>query len=160
MSQALDVELRSRLAGRVCFIAIGNPDHGDDGFGPSLGEALEQRGLAEVVLAGTTPEAHTGQVRAGGWDAVILLDAVEVGAAPGAVVVLSAEQLVSRFPQFSTHKLSLGTLARLIEADEGPKVSLLGAQPASLKGPGLSPVIEETVRLLAELLDKILSQTA
>ena len=58
-----------------------------------------------------------------------------------------------RFPQVSTHKLSLGLLARQIEAQGRIRVWLLGVQPESLKLRGaLTPTIQTTLELLHALL--------
>jgi hydrogenase 3 maturation protease len=87
------------------------------------------------------------------FDTVLFLDAVEFGAVPGSVVLLDASEMTTRFPQVSTHKLSLGLLAQMIEANGRTKVWLLGVQPASLKpGEGLSPRVAATVEGLIPLL--------
>ncbi|MCZ7639438.1 MAG: hydrogenase maturation protease [Verrucomicrobia bacterium] len=83
----------------------------------------------DVVVAGVTPEAHLAALRGGQYDTVIFLDAVEFGGDPGAAVWLEAEQMAVRCPQISTHKLSLGLLARLIEDGRWTRVRLLGSSP-------------------------------
>jgi hydrogenase 3 maturation protease len=104
----------------------------------------------DVVLAGVTPEAHLTALSDGRYDTVIFLDAVEFGGDPGAAVWLEADQMVVRCPQISTHKLSLGLLARLIEDGSRTRVRLLGVQPASLRvGTGLSAPVQTTLELLA-----------
>ena len=104
----------------------------------------------DVLVAGVTPEAHLTALSDGRYDTVIFLDAVEFGGDPGAAVWLEAEQMAVRCPQISTHKLSLGLLARLIEDGGRTRVRLLGVQPASLRaGAGLSAPVETTLALLA-----------
>jgi hypothetical protein len=72
------------------------------------------------------------------------------------VLLLDAAEAESRFPQLSTHKLSLGTLARLLEAEGGGRVLLLGIQAARLTpGAGLSAPVETTVQLLVDLLSNL-----
>ena len=105
-----------------------------------------------VLNAGTEPERLIGRV-ADGFEHVIFLDAVEFGGAPGEVVFLNADQMAARFPQVSTHKISLGLLAKQVEAHGRTKAWLLGVQPESLKhGEGLSPAVRTTLGLLRELL--------
>jgi hydrogenase 3 maturation protease len=112
-------------------------------------------GLA-VVLAGTTPERELHRLADGAFDTVLFLDAVEFSAAPGSVVLLNAGEMASRFPQVSTHKISLGLLARMIEAQGQTKVWLLGVQPDSVRrGAGLSPRVAATVGGLARLLAEV-----
>ncbi len=104
-------------------------------------------------MAGTTPERYVPFLSGGGFDTVLFLDAVEVGAAPGSVVLLDSGEMAARWPQVSTHKLSLGLLARLIESDGGTRAWLLGIQPETLEpGRGISPVVSATLESLAGLL--------
>jgi hydrogenase 3 maturation protease len=92
----------------------------------------------------------------GGFDHVIFLDAVEFGGAPGSVVLLDSEEMAARFPQVSTHKLSLGLLARQIETNGQAKAWLLGVQPESLRqGEQLSPTVKATLQLLLELMTDV-----
>jgi hydrogenase maturation protease len=107
----------------------------------------------ETILAGTTPENHLCRLASSTLDQVLFLDALEFGGPPGAVTLLDSSEMSSRFPQISTHKLSLGLLAGLIESGGRTKVWLLGVQPESLAGGcGLTPKVRATVELLAWLL--------
>ena len=146
----------ARLIGRVAVVGIGNPDLGDDGAGMRLAECLAARGLSDIFLAERTPERWVGRLARDGYDSVLFLDAVEAGERPGSVLLLDAAEVESRFPQLSTHKLSLGTLARLLEAEGGARAFLLGIQPASLTpGAGLSAPVETTVEILADLVSNL-----
>lgn len=153
-------QLQSILQGRVCLVGVGNVEQGDDGFGVRLAERL---GMGdgrwamgddfEVVVAGPVPERYLGQLASGAFDTVLFLDAVECGATPGSVVLLDTSDMGARFPQVSTHKLSLGLLAKLIEASGRTKVWLLGVQPQSVQpGAGLSPAVAATLEGLVSLL--------
>ena len=42
---------------------------------------------------------------------------MEFGSAPGSVVLLDSDEMAARFPQISTHKISLGLLSKQIEAN-------------------------------------------
>jgi hydrogenase maturation protease len=121
----------------------------------SFGSRISGLGFATVVTAGTTPERHLGELANGDFDNVIFLDAVEFGGEPGAVVLLDSSEMAARFPQVSTHKLSLGLLAKMVEASSTAKVWLLGVQPASLKADEeLSPAVQSSLEFLAELLQE------
>jgi hydrogenase 3 maturation protease len=114
------------------------------------------RGVA-VLVGGTMAERLVFQVYEAAFDQVIFMDAVECGAEPGAVVLLSSQEMTSRFPQVSTHKLSLGLLARMIEGNGKTKVWLLGVQPASLRpGQELSEPVQRTLEALAQWLGTFL----
>lgn len=146
-------QLRKRLSGRICCMGIGNVDYGDDGFGVRLGEELIAAGVPDVVIAGTTPDHWIGRFANPGFDHIVFLDTVEFGGAPGSVVFLDSSEMAARFPQISTHKISLGMLARWIEANGTTKAWLLGVQPESVKPvPQLTPTLQTTLEVLSELL--------
>jgi hydrogenase 3 maturation protease len=146
-------QLKHSLNGRVCFMGLGNVDHCDDGFGVRLAEHLISAGVPDVVIAGTTPERDMGRVADGQFDQVVLLDAVEFGGSPGSAIFLHTGEIAARFPQISTHKMSLGVLAKWVEASGKGKAWLLGVQPESLKFlPQLTLTVQRTLEVLVELL--------
>lgn len=172
-------QLREILQGRVCVVGVGNVELADDGVGVRLAEAVQKSEIrnlksdgsanleirsaatrrdaarfeAEVIVARTSPERHLSHLSDGGFDNVIFLDAVECGAEPGAIVLLDSAEMAARFPQVSTHKLSLGLLARMIEASGGTRCWLLGVQPSALKPEArLSPGVQASLKLLAEMV--------
>ena len=156
---SLREQLQSTLHGRICFMGLGNVDGGDDGCGVRLAEALSVLGVPNVLVAGTDPERLISHCVAEGFSHLVFLDAVEFGAAPGSVVLLNAQEMGARFPQFSTHKISLWILANYVEAGGKTRAWLLGVQPASLKpATALSPAVRTTVVLLTEMLDSIVRE--
>ncbi|MBN2506123.1 MAG: hydrogenase 3 maturation endopeptidase HyCI [Verrucomicrobia bacterium] len=147
--------LQAALQGRVCLVGVGNPDRGDDSLGLRLAERLRAPSW-NVLLAGTTPERHLASLAAAAFDHVVFLDAVDFGGPPGSVVLLDADQIQTRRPQVSTHKLSLGLLARCIETNGTTRAWLLGVQPAACRwGHPLSPPAQSAVDSLATLLNHI-----
>ncbi|HTX66663.1 MAG TPA: hydrogenase maturation protease [Opitutaceae bacterium] len=149
----LRAQLRDCLRGRVAFLGLGSRERGDDGFGVRLAERLAAAGVPDVVDAGTAPERCLRPTVDGGCDHVVFLDAVDFGREPGAVVFLDAAGIAARYPQISTHKISLGLLARAVEAAGPARAWLLGVQPSSLQaGAALTPAVQTTLELLAELL--------
>jgi len=152
-------QIQSALRGRVCFLGLGNVDGGDDGFGVRLAEALARAGAPDVVIGGTAPEPLAGRCAGQGFDHLVFLDAADFGAAPGSVVFLNSQEMAARFPQISTHRLSLGLLAKWVEAGGTTRAWLLGAQPGSLKAAcALSPAVQTTLAVLTELLDSVKSE--
>jgi hydrogenase maturation protease len=176
-------QLLQLLQGRACLMGLGNVDYGDDGFGVRLAEELKSQGRrpwaerrpksesrsrassshasdggfgGQVIIAGTSPERWISRVMDEGFDHLIFLDAVEFGGVPGSVVLLNSEEMATRFPQISTHKLSLGLLAKQVEANGRTKAWLLGVQPKSVKlGETLTPTIQATLELLLELVKDV-----
>jgi len=143
--------LEHSLRGRVCFLGVGNLAYGDDGFGVRLAEKLVAEGVPEVIIAGTTPDRWIGQ--AADFDHIVFLDVVEFGGEPGSVIFLDSAQIASRFPQISTHKISLGLLAQWAESNGTTKAWLLGVQPESLEStPQLTPQLKKSLQLLLDLL--------
>ena len=156
MKHDLKEELRDATAGRTAFVGIGNTDLGDDALGVRLAEQLQRAGVSTAVVAGTVPENIAGVLSRGGYDNVVFLDAVDFSAAPGSVVLMNAAEIQARFPQVSTHKISLGMTARVIESESRTHVWLLGIQPESLRtGAEMSAVVKQTVKLLAGLLKEV-----
>ncbi len=173
-------QLRQLLQGRVCLMGLGNVAYGDDGFGVRLGEELKSEGRrpkaeirpksegrnqalsggasdarprSRVIIAGTNPERWISHVADEEYDHLVFLDAVEFGRAPGSAVLLNSNEMAARFPQISTHKLSLSLLAKQAEANGKTRAWLLGVQPESLKpGKELTPPVRATLELLLELL--------
>jgi hydrogenase 3 maturation protease len=146
-------QLQDFFHGRVCLMGLGNPDHGDDAVGVRLAEKLAAAGVPGVVVAGTTPERFLLRVADDGCDHLVFLDAVDFGGAPGAVVLLDEPAMAARFPQISTHKLSLGLLAKWATANGAGRAWVLGVQPASLRpAAALTPPVQATLDLLHELL--------
>jgi len=139
------------LRGSVGFLGIGNIDRADDGAGMVLARLLRELGTSDVFEGGTTPERIAPALRKGAYDTIVFLDAVEAGLEPGAVIILNAEEIKSRFPQVSTHKLSLATLAGLVSEGKTNSVWLIGiqAQTITMGNATLSDAVNSTIHLLA-----------
>jgi hydrogenase maturation protease len=151
--------LREPLTGRTAFVGIGNPDLADDAFGVRLAEELEKAGVPDVTVAHTAPENCIGKIARGGFDHVVFLDAVSAGAKPGSFLFMNASDLKSKFPQISTHKFALGTLARLIESDSATKVWLIGVEPESVAMyEPMTVKVEQTLHLLRDMLLQLIDQ--
>jgi hydrogenase maturation protease len=175
-------QLQQCFQGRVCLMGLGNVNYGDDGFGVRMAERVKSEvfspksevrgnrragrsadsgmgtgdGGLECVIAGTTPERVIGRVTEQGFEHLIFLDAVDFGGVPGSAILLDSEQMSCRYPQISTHKVSLGLLAKWAESNGSTKVWLLGVQPESLRpGQRLSPAVETTLDVLLVLLREV-----
>lgn len=162
-------DLRSQLEAwrgrRLWLLGVGNAERGDDGFGVRLAEQVrEGAGGAESSLraldVGTCPERYVGEAARAGCEELVFADAVDFGAAPGALLLASAEELRARPVGTSTHRVPLSVLAQYAEG-LGVRAWLLGVQPASLRdGDGLSPEVAGTMEALVEILEEALTSRA
>jgi hydrogenase maturation protease len=135
------------LRGDVCFVR--------------LAEEIQAAGHPGAILAGTTPERWVEEIARRAPETVVFLDAVEIPGEPGSVIFVDAPGLKSRYPQISTHKLSLGTLAAVLEARARSRVWLLGVKPLSLApAAGLTPPVRATMKVLMTLLKDALPARA
>ncbi|MEM1658903.1 MAG: hydrogenase 3 maturation endopeptidase HyCI [Candidatus Jordarchaeales archaeon] len=154
-------KLRELLKGarRVAVIGVGSRFRGDDALGLEVARRLKGAGLRGVLVveAETVPENFTGELRRFHPSHVLLVDAAHFGGKPGDVVVASGSSSM-RGVSFSTHHMPLSMFARFVEASIGSTVVLVGVQPGSLHGEGLSPEVEDAVSILTKILSEVLSE--
>jgi hydrogenase maturation protease len=156
-------DLRTELAAwrgrRLALLGAGNVEAGDDGFGVRLARTLAARregpdedgGSLSAVDAGLCPERYVGEAVRAGAEVVLLADAVDFGAAPGALLLASAADLQARPVSAATHRVPLPVLVQYA-VGLGARAFVLGVQPATLQGAELSPPVAETLEALVELL--------
>jgi hydrogenase maturation protease len=149
-------QLESTLQGRLCLMGLGNRDYGDDGLGVQLVEELVEVGITDIVIAGTSPETYIGVITDQEFDHVVFVDAVEFGGEPGSVIFLNSSEIDSRYPQISTHKISVSMFAKFAESNGVTKAWLLGVQPESTRERrGLTPKVSATLKVLREVLFRL-----
>lgn len=154
-ADSLTDRLRAALSGRVVIAGIGNRMRGDDGLGPALIDRLQGRVAAVLIDCAEVPERYLGAIAEQAPQSVLLIDAVDLGAAPGSVAVLGAGELPDRLS--TTHNTSLGLLMHYLEAEAGAGVTLLAVQPAQLECDSpVSPQVEASVDALADLLAEVM----
>jgi hydrogenase 3 maturation protease len=148
--------LRKRLDGRVVILGVGNTLRGDDGAGPYLVKELESEAGAVVLDCGEVPENFLGKVAENRPDNVLIIDAADLGANPGAVAVLEEEELAGT--GWSTHRFPLKHFVSYLKADTGSNVTVVGIQPKSTGfGTALSAEVKETVGLLRRTIQEVLA---
>jgi hydrogenase maturation protease HycI len=145
---------------RVIIVGVGHELCGDDAAGLAVARALKAA-LAQderwlVIDAGPAPENQTGLLRRFKPDIVLLVDAAQMGEAPGAIRCLSWEETDGM--SASTHTLPLRVLATYLIGELGCEVALLGIQPANnaVDAP-LSPEIADAADALVNALVEELS---
>ena len=162
-------------ARRVLVAGIGNVLRGDDGFGPAVVHALEGAGALPAGVR--TVELGIGGIGLvhelmDGYDALVLVDAVDRGGAPGALYVLEPQVPdVAALPALERRDLAADmhqtvpgpalVMARAVGALP-PVVRIVGCQPAetedfctALSAPvrRAVPAAVEAIRALLRSLD-------
>ncbi len=135
----------------ILIIGIGNPLRRDDGAGPAVAHELAPR------LAGTaTVMEHDGEGASlmeswEGAERVILIDAVQSGAAPGSVHRLAAHEspLPTGFFRYSSHLFGVAEAVEMARAlGRLPReLVVYGIEGAQFEyGEGLSPAVANAVK--------------
>jgi hydrogenase maturation protease len=155
----------------VLVAGIGNIFLSDDGFGVEVANRLAHRELPDYVRVEDfgIRGVHLAYELLDGYEALVLIDAVDLREAPGTLAVMEPELGVrvadteEASPLMDAHSMSpdvvLGTLAKLGGTVE--KIVIVGCQPATLQeGIGLSPpvagAVDPGVDLCSQLVAEIL----
>jgi len=148
-------------------VGIGNAGRGDDRAGLRVARLLRRLAapggsgplvLAEVIVAGTAPEAYAGAVAQSNPDTVLLVDAADLGEPPGAVALVEEADLARR-PGWEVHRLPLSLLMRYLALRTDARVLLLGIQPQDTNwGAPLSPAVRRSTSLAVRALLKLLRE--
>jgi hydrogenase 3 maturation protease len=154
---SLAAELGARLRGEPVIVGIGNPLRGDDAAGSLVARGLRPVPGVRVIDAEEVPENQVGPVVAARPTAVLLIDAVDLAAAPGSIALLEAGDL--RLHDAWTHRVPLGLLMGVLARETGADVFLLAIQPRQVGlGCALSAEVEASVALVVETLDGLLDR--
>jgi len=139
-------------ARRALVAAVGNVLRGDDGFGPAVIQALSSAtGLPEGLHAAEVGIGGISLVHElmDGYEALVLVDAVDRGGAPGSLYVLEPEVPdVTAIPALERRELA----ADMHQAVPGPALVMaraVGALPPVVRIVGCQPV--ETEEFCTEL---------
>lgn len=149
----LHQELAERLTSPLVVVGVGNPGRGDDAAGIRVARALRFllrrsgiHAIAAAIPAGTTPEAVAHQIVVHQPQTVLLVDAVAMGAEPGAMALLDPDQLNQRVG-WSVHRPSLSLLMQYLTMRTGARTLLLGIQAGQTDwGAPLTPAVRQAAR--------------
>jgi hydrogenase maturation protease len=121
----------------VHVVCLGNPWHGDDGFGCHVFRRLRRRDdlqpAVKLIDAGIAGLDVLGQID--GCAKAVVVDAVRVGAAVGSLHRLVPSDLEPPGGELSLHQLGLSSLLAALPAVSGdpPEVVVIGAQVGSVR---------------------------
>ncbi len=160
--------LRARLGRSVVVMGIGNPERSDDGAGLLVAglladaaprDALPGGRRVTVLMAEEVPESWVGPASAARPDTVLMVDAADMGAAPGSAALLEPEDLQG--DAAFTHRTPLALLSTFLRRETGADVLLLAIQPRSVEWGGpMSREVEESARHLGDILASALYREA
>ncbi|MHC4424321.1 MAG: hydrogenase 3 maturation endopeptidase HyCI [Planctomycetota bacterium] len=153
--QQLFEQLNKLRGSKTVIVGIGNTLKGDDGAGPLICEQLRQGGVgAEVIDAGSVPENYIAPIIKKAPQNLLVIDAIDFEAAPGARKIFKPEQLSSLV--ISTHTLSPRHFVDMVRQDADVDVYFIGIQPAQTKlGQSVSAEVNDAIRWLVRTLIEI-----
>ena len=144
---------------RILVACVGNLLRRDDGFGPAVAVALEQRlpEGAEVIETGIGGIALLQELLAG-CDGLVLVDALDRGAEPGTVFRITPEvgEAVHVPDMHLANPDRVLTMAKAMGALP-ERVVIVGCQPTDVDElrQGLSPAVQRAVPVAARTVAEI-----
>ena len=145
----LQQRLGQLLSTRTVIVCVGSELHGDDGVGVAIGRQLADQVPWPVFEASLAPESFVVKVADCQPDLVILIDAADVGAPPGAVVLIDADALADLSP--STHGPGLKMFLEALRLMHACRVVMLGIQPErTTTGEPLSAAAADAAQRIVE----------
>jgi hydrogenase maturation protease len=157
------------MSNGVLVAGIGNVFQSDDAFGVEVASRLSEQSLptgARVEDFGIRG-VHLAYELLGGYDGLVIIDALPMGEPPGTLAIIEPEPDGGTtgggdvLEVVDAHTMSpdvvLGTLHRLGGSVE--KIFVIGCQPANLHdGMGLSPAVAAAVDDAAEMCRQLVSE--
>jgi len=150
---------------RIVVIGVGNELRGDDAAGVIVARRLATMSLPDNV---EVIEGHTGGLNLlfdmEGAEWAIVVDAVDMGAEPGHVEVMEADEVDVKVAQriASLHHVSLADVLELAKLTGcSARITLVGIQPQTvLPGRELSEAVLGCVDRVVELVASLVQSTA
>ena len=156
------------MSPRILVAGIGNVFFGDDGFGVEVANRLAGVPMPDgvrVVEYGIRG-VHLAYELLDGYDALVLIDAMPLGEAPGTVAIVepdvgelgAGDDVAPTIDAHTMHPaIVLATLANL--GGEVGRVVIVGCEPATLSdGMGLSAPVAEAVDRAIEAVGEVLEE--
>ncbi|MGB7847124.1 MAG: hydrogenase maturation protease [Candidatus Acidiferrum sp.] len=155
--------MKQQVQPRTLVLALGNPIRSDDGVGIAALRCLEEDprvpAAVELVEGGTKGLELVPYIY--GMCRLLVLDAVEVGAAAGTIVCIQGAELGSLRGNGNVHDLALADILNALRllGQEPRETILLGVQPDTTElGTSLSKSVESSLPRFVEAAIAQLSQ--
>jgi len=152
--QALAAQLQT--AREVALLAVGSELRGDDAVALRIAELVqesrEQSQRLSVFIGATAPENCTGPIRRLNPSHLLVIDAADLGAAPGSLALLQMRDLAG--VTFCTHVLPLSVILEyIVRSCPDCQVVVLGVQPDRLDfAAPLTPAVEDAAQQIADMI--------
>ena len=150
--------IKSRIKGKVSIVGIGSIIRGDDGLGSKFIELMRARcARAELFDCGTAPENYIFPILSTSCDTVVLIDAADMGMAPGGIKIFSLEEISN--VSFSTHNPSPRLFTDLLKTGKDDlNIFVISIQPKTTAlGVPLSQEVLQGLDILAAAFSEALN---
>ena len=150
-------------ASRVAVLGVGSDIRADDAAGLLIVKLL-QESLSSIPNdrfaafdGGAAPENLTGEIAKFKPSHVILVDAADFGARPGAVRIIAKDQIGG--VSFSTHRMPLYILTEYMECTMNCRTMVIGIQPKTIAVLGeMTPGVERAVGRLGLMIELVVRE--
>ncbi len=143
----------------ILVLGAGNILRSDDAAGCVVAERVAERFPASVIDGGLVPENFVGPIRRFGPGTVIIVDAADFGAEPGALYIAHEDDVAG--DMFGTHGAPLSLFMRALKESTDCDVILVAIQVGTMElNVPMTPRVESTVGTLTDALVELLERTA
>jgi hydrogenase 3 maturation protease len=133
---------------------MGNRLKGDDGVGSYICDLIQDRVRVPVLDVGTALENYLGPISQLQPEAILVLDAAELGLDPGGVTILERDALACT--STSTHTVSVDFMLRSLDRDSQILLRFLGIQPKYVRlGESLSAPVRARAHQMGAMLREL-----
>jgi hydrogenase 3 maturation protease len=150
--------LDSYCNGAPLVVGIGNRMRKDDGFGSIVAERIQKSHKTCALDTGVCPENYLGKISRLKPDTVILVDAADMGLAPGAMRI-ATEAEAKPETLFSTHNACCFLVMNFLKNEGVKDIIVVTVQPKDIGfGEGMSPELEKPLGDLVEWFNEKFAQ--
>nr|MDO8080580.1 hydrogenase maturation peptidase HycI [Candidatus Freyarchaeota archaeon] len=144
---------------KIVLLGVGSEFRGDDYVGLEICKRLKNKVSKKVSIieAGVSPENFAGKLRKINPSHIIIFDAADMNLEPGTVKLINSSEIGGL--SISTHHLPLSLFIEYLKKTMNLSIIFIGIQPKSTEfSESLSPEIENTVKNLSSILEKVLHE--
>jgi hydrogenase 3 maturation protease len=149
-------------AQRIAVLGAGSELLADDAAGVMITDELirrfgEKPGRFLFLSGSTAPECFTGEIKKFSPDLLLIIDAADMGLAPGELRSIDPAQVSG--VSFSTHMLPLKVMLEYLQKETGCRTAIIGIQPGSLDfGGEMTEEVKKTIQKLIITLKELISE--